>query len=201
VSAELFYKTTTPEIVAWYREAMLKAKTEAAARTAYADKLTAEIGPGRDEHRDLYISRGWGGETRVTGIAESEAEYRTKSGPEGLRYDRSKGFLVPALRTARGKQYAAEFEALKGSTFLNDIGQFGVPSGVHGSRDDESGNTYRFTPGFEIDDDTDTLYLLWGSSRIAGNVEESLAEHPEIAWEKVPRSEWYAREESKAVPA
>ena len=199
MTIELIYKTETPAIVDWYRELTATTNAEGDARLAYADSLTEEIGSDeKGASRTLWVMRGWSGETRVVGIAANDAD-RTNP-PVGLRYDKKKGYLVPALKVARGKKFAAEFAALEGKPARDELNSlFGVPSSVMGSDEDRSGNVYMYHAGFEFDTATGVLYMVWGSGRVAAEVEKGMAKHPEIIWARVPRSEWYAREESKAA--
>jgi hypothetical protein len=194
MSAELIYKTKTPAALEWWRHVQNQASAAHAFRSNYIKRMTNEFGPtpGRytesgNKDRALMVSR-----HIVMGLASGYDEKPPVD--SGWRLDSKERYWAPKLATKAGKERAAELATLAGFDVLKHVHEIGIPGMV-------IENLRMFTPGFSFDEDPEVLYQTWGSGLCAADCERSQAEHPEIEWMEVPRSEWYAREESKAVSA
>lgn len=197
MTAELIYKTTSPKAIEWWHATQDALEADRIKRNALADQLSKEFGTGEHSpHRDLWINTGWDGDIFITGMAPINDERNLP--PEGWRFDRNKGHLVPALRTNRGKQLAREFESIRGAKWRADsLAVLGVPRHIESPTSDEQGRRRLYDAGFEFDEESQTLYQAWGSGTVEKAVLAAQANVPDVVWEEVKRSEWYARQEAK----
>lgn len=192
MSVELIYKTTSPDAIAWWRNAQVVHSAAYELRRKYEERMTAEFGLPKHpdymtpvETRGLYVNS-----TNATGI-DSGYDEQPPAG-SGWRLDSKQKFWKPKLATKEGKVRAKELLALRSFDYAGHAPEIGVPGLVF------SGNYIRHA-GFHFDKETETLYQLWGSGTCAPSCETEQAKVPGVVWEKVPRSEWYALEEAKTA--
>ena len=195
MSAELIYKTTSPAALAWWERIAAESEKARLRRADFIAKVTEQFGPtpsvGRyteaPTERQLMISR-----HNVAGLASGYSERPPED--SGWRLDSKDRYWAPKLATKAGKDRAAELKKLAAPNARQSAPEIGVPqlamAGAH-----------LYSPGFEFDEETGTLYQLWGSGRCVKECESAQAKTPEIAWTEVLRSEWFAREEAKAAEA
>lgn len=190
MSIELIYKTTSPAAIAWWLNA--KAEFDAAfdRRREYEARMTAEFGlPQRESYqtpvntRALYVNS-----TSATGLDSGYSEQPPAD--SGWRLDSKSKFWKPKLATKEGKVRASELAALKSFDHAGHAPEVGVPSIIFS-------DGYVRRPNFYFDEETNTLYQLWGSGTCMPQCEAEAAKVPGVVWEKVPRSQWYALVESK----
>lgn len=95
------FKSANLHLLAFHRDWKVKADQQQVALKAIEDSY---------DGRALYVTNGTFGR-RIAGIGVLDSQDRQEP-PEGLRYDRSRSFFVPALRSARGKAIKKEWESL-----------------------------------------------------------------------------------------
>lgn len=196
MTVELIFKTTSPRAIEWWNQTQAALEEGRARINSLIERWTAEYGPSDDsDSRSIWTYRGWNGATNIMGMVANKDE--VSSPPTGWRFDKKEGVLVPALRSARGKELAAEMEAARGGVWRRDLAAIGVPDDVIGDTADNGYSRRRYQPGFDFDDDTQTLYQVWGTGLAEKECLEEQAKVPEVEWVEVKRSEWYAREEAK----
>jgi hypothetical protein len=193
MSAELIYKTTTPQAIQWYLDAAERVKADRVLRDEYADRMLAEFGaadvPDYDESR-----RGkralWLRNDRAFAL-DSGYDEKPPEG-SGWRLDSKDRNWQPKLATKEGKARAAELAALTTYDLRAHFGEVGIAQMAFAEH-----SLHR--PGLDYDEDEGVLYVIWGSGRCVEEALTAQAKVPEIVWEELPRSQWYAREERIAA--
>jgi hypothetical protein len=193
MTVELIYKTTSLAAIEWWKKAEDEAELARRLRNEYMDKQTALYGPtpggtyesAPTKDRGLMVSR-----HIVLGLASGHNEQPPAN--SGWRLDSKERFWKPKMATRAGKERASELKTLTGYNLRGHVDEIGVPGmAVAGMR--------LYSAGLEFDTASGVLYQTWGSGRCAEECVKVQALHPNTAWEEVPRSEWYAREEAKAA--
>lgn len=199
MSAELIYKTTSEAALQWFRDFESRRQSNGLVLDAFQKEIESTLGPVDGQawdgtKRPLLLSRG-----KVVGVVRSVEEYRRgnyKTHFPGWREHERWDALVPSKNTKLGKEWARRIEDLPKLELREEASAIGVPYMVFA-------NHRMYEAGFDVDyakDNSPTaIYQLWGSGLCEGDCLKEQAEHPDIEWVEVPRSQWYARVEAKQV--
>jgi len=189
MSAGLVYRSSSPAAIDWAKRTKERFEEQRAKRIAFMKEQTEIYGVGlgsgsiRAGKRLLWIT----GE-RVTGIDSGFNEEPPSE--SGWRLDSKQRVWKPALRTAAGRLLNDRLESLSNVSTLTALAQIGVPQYVFGGLN-------LFRPGFEFDEEEPAVYVTWSGYDAAKEFTSSTAKVPEVEWEEVPLSRWYARLEAK----
>lgn len=194
MGAELIYKTTNEYEVELWHALMKKVESNRQKRTEFMKKMTEEFGPS-PKHRYSYRDKSMN-EFRLlilSGAAVKGLDCGYDEEPpagSGWRLDSKDHYWYPKLKEAAGKARSKELAALYGVGSRELARTFEVPEHIFGTG-------YLYSPGFTFDQDTQTLYLTWGSFECNAEMQEFLNKNPQKGWTEVPRSEWYAYVEAR----
>jgi hypothetical protein len=196
MATALIQKTSSPEALSWYADHLAKREGQRKEIAILQDEVNAAFGALPDGGVRHLITAGG----RVLAIERSEAEYEARANYKtafpGFREHPRWDGLLPALNTKAGKTWQERFDQISVVDLRSDLELIGVPSMTF---DSESSMMYE--PGFDVDTEADgtvtALYVHFGSLAVLEEVANSEAKHPEIHWDTLPRSVWYARQEAK----
>ena len=189
MSVELIYKTTSAFAESWWKNMQEKRAEQAELRRAFEDEMLATYGPadvryGEGVGKRLLMTNG----RVVTGLHSGYAEVPPSG--SGWRLDSKARFWKPALREAAGKEVKERLQGLTLYVWQSHVKEIGVPEYAFG-------DSHVYSPGLDCDNEPFALYVLWGSGTCAKDFDQVRASVPQVAWNEVPRSEWYARVEAK----
>jgi hypothetical protein len=192
MSAELIYKTTSPDAITWWQNAAEKRREEEVLRAEFAAEMLFTYGPREQSSYDptppdrkLWL--------RGEGVVGLDAAYNERPPADsGWRLDSKERIWMPALRTPAGRILRDRLRGLTVYRLRAHLREIGVPEMTFAG-------SYIYRPGLEFDEPTQTLFCTWGSGMCATAAVTEQAKVPAIVWEEVPRSVWYAREETKQV--
>lgn len=192
MSAELIYKTTSPRAIEWWKAASVAHERDREARRAYEKRMLDEFGPADVPDYASAERRGkravWCRGAHAVGL---DCGYGEKPPADsGWRLDSKDHIWMPKLATKEGRARAAELAALCTYDIRAHLAEVGIAAMCFA-------NNRLYGPGVEFDEAEGTLYVVWGSGRCAQEAEVAQRKVPEVVWESVRRSEWYAREEAK----
>lgn len=185
MTAELIYRTTSPAALDFWAHAETKASERKTLVDAYIEQLTHDFGTVNGKDRTV-----WNRGPVVYGV---ECLYGEQPPADsGWRLDSKEGIWMPKLRIPAGKERARELAALTVYNVRAHVQEIGIPQMVMTDR-------HFFRPGIEFHDGV--LYQTWGSGKCEPDALAEAAKVPEVVWEPVKRSEWYALEEAREAEA
>ena len=188
MAAELIYKTTSPDAIAWWREAEKKHAIDVAAREKYETQLTADFGTANGaERRRLWVQG-----AQVVGVDCAPGE--TPPASSGWRLDKKSGFWKPNRASKAGMARAVELAALTTVDLRREVPEIGIADLVFAGRQ-------MLTPGVTFDENEEAIYAYWGSTDCRQGAEATQQAAPNIEWTEVPRSVWFARLEALEAKA
>ncbi|WP_404474781.1 hypothetical protein [Microbacterium aerolatum] len=194
---ELVFKTTSPDAIAWHENLVCLRKEEFELRKAFEDEIVALFGPSQ---RDTYERDEHGNRKAQTGrplwvrgdiaFALDSAYDEQPPVDSGWRLDSKDRNWQPKLASKAGKEWKRRLGELNLVHMRTRWREIGIPEVVFaGMR--------MYSPGLSYDDQTKTLYVLWGTQYVEDEWAASTSKLPNIEWTKVPLSEWHALRESK----
>ncbi|CAN5418355.1 hypothetical protein BH09ACT9_BH09ACT9_00030 [soil metagenome] len=184
MTAELIYKTTSPKAIKFWLNWQTIANAEAESRKEFIDRMTEKFGaPEGKEYRTL-----WHRGDYIMGLDSGFNE--KPPADSGWRLDSKEHIWMPALAKTKGKAWRKELDALVTYKLRDHLDEIGICywafAGLH-----------MYKPGIEFDAGEQVLYQTWGSGKCIDEALKAAESVPEVVWEEVPRSVWYAREESR----
>lgn len=189
MSAELIYKTTSPDAISWWVDVSLRLNAQREARNAFIAEMTETYGVGEGSASVKAGSRLlWTVNGRASALDSGCSE--TPPVSSGWRLDSKDRNWKPALKLAAGKALAKRLAELSTVDPLRELSAVGVPQLAFAG-------SHMYRPGIEFDEGERALYVTWSSGLCAKEMEASYVDH--VEWTEVPRSVWYARLEAKAV--
>ena len=194
---EVVYRTTSPDAIAWAENIQRLRTEEIKLRTAFEEEMLALYGPSQ---RDTYERNEDGSKKENDRRAlwiRGDRVYALDSGyneqppaDSGWRLDSKEHDWRPKLATKAGKELRDRLNGLNLLHLRDQWEKIGIPPVVF------TGN-YMFSPGYEFDAKEGVVYISWGTQWVEEDWKKSTAKFPDIVWEKVPLSEWHARQEAK----
>lgn len=187
MSVELIYRTSDSRAVEWMRDVIAQRHVVREKRVAYMAEMLAEFGPvGK---RCPYSSEDEPGRALVgrNGIMMGLACRHDEVPPadSGWRLDSKTGYWLPKKATTKGKERVAELAALNSPQEQTE--EIGFDSMWWG-------DSKLFRPGFLLREDIGEVWVYWSGFECRKAMKD--AGDDGIAWEEVPRSEWYAWREA-----
>lgn len=179
---ELVFKTTSSAAIAWWRDLNEAHARQTALRTNFEDEMTALYGPSQ---RDTYERDADGNkipQTRRRLWVRGHHAYALDSGygelpptDSGWRLDSKDRNWQPKLATAAGKGWKIRLAELNILNLEERYEAIGIPPLAFAG-------SYLYRPGLKFNEETQTLYVTWGSQHVQKEWDAHVAKHPEVVW-------------------